>query len=105
MKHVLIFIGMTPTTSPGWGGHRKGAGRPRPPCGTPHAAGAHRRHAEPVCPSCRAAANAYNRAYYAANPDHGRIRSRLRSNALRRLAALHPVQFAALLRDERERAR
>lgn len=58
----------------------------------------------PDCPGCRAAAATHHREYRRANPEvRRRERARLSAydRAMRRLAKLYPVEFRALVAEER----
>lgn len=72
-------------------------------CGTPRGRMAHIRAGEDPCDACREGYAAYFRAYRSSHPAEYRANvanGKARLRAMRRLARLHPDQYAELCREE-----
>lgn len=79
-----------------------------PRCGTYAGWNVHVRLHEKICPACRAAAAAYQRAYRERFPEPvaaAKIQQRTREKALRVLARRHPEELATIVTALRQGAR
>ena len=77
-----------------------------PECGSYAGCQAHYHRGEKPCGPCRAAASAYQRSRYAANPrarDKQLAYQRARARATARLIAAHRGEYVRLLAEERAR--